>query len=139
MDFATCFNNSIFIAKETLIMHIAFSCCHFSLVFFNQVQFLSLSLYLTLITLKNTGQLFCSVSLNLRLFDFTSWLDLAYSFPQNTADRVCYPWWLGLGVHDVTCDVNLRAWLIRWCLLAFSVIKVLFLPFVIMRSYLETM
>lgn len=65
--------------------------CHISLVSLNLKQFLSLSVsVITLTLLRNTGQLFCRMPLNLRLSDVSSWLDLGYAFLAGIRCKHCW-------------------------------------------------
>lgn len=66
--------------------------CHVSLVIFNLEEFLRFSLiFMTLILLKITGQLFCRLSFNMNLSEVSSWIDWGSVFGAAVIPGVV--WW----------------------------------------------
>lgn len=108
---------------------VAFSC------FLSPIyEFLSLPfLFMALTLLKSISQLFCRMPYNLGFSDLFLWLDWGYDFVQSTTEIIL---WLSYNAsyqrHMLltglfTGDVNFVTFL-RWCLLSFSTIGLLFPP-----------
>ena len=118
---------------------IAFS-CHVSLVSSNIWWFPHLSLFfMTLTVLKRSGQVLCRMSLHLGLSDVCLMIRLAYGFwvraPQRWAAFLTTSYKGGHDFSDLTpVMLTLITWL-RCCLPGFSIIKLVCLPFHILRKW----
>ena len=103
----------------------------------------SQSLFLiTLVLLKNTGQLFCRMALSLYWSDVFSWLDWGYgTFGKEWHRVMLCPFQPIVPVeYDINMLLNFIIWL-RWCMPDFSAIKLLRFVFIInvlLGGYFET-